>query len=177
VSRADLAPLPVGYCALGATAVAVGLIEYGGVRSPLSVGAFGVTLGQLLVAAAAVWLGRPGVLGWSLAGSAVACGVFAFLRVRDPEGRDPLWRGRSLLPAAGCWLGGLGGLGGRPVVAGLAAWILVEFACMVTLWTLGRRLPASDATRPPTGIVAAIASVPLVTGIVAALAVSLTVAA
>jgi leader peptidase (prepilin peptidase)/N-methyltransferase len=169
--------IAAGYCVLGATAVAIGLIEYGGRRSPLSVGALGAALGQLLVIVAAVWLGHRAVLGWSLVGSVIACGAFAFLRTRDPDGRDPLWRGRSLLPAAGCWLGGLGGLGVRPVVAGLAAWILVEFACMVVLWSLGRRHPAADGTLPAAGAVASITSVPLVTGIAVALAVSLTVAA
>jgi len=169
-----------GYCALGATAVAVGLIEFGGQRAPLSVGAFGVVVGQLLVVAAALWLGRWGVLWWSLFGSAVGSAVYAFLRAHDPDCRDPRWYGRSLLPAAGCWLGGLGGLGGhgaRPVVAGMAAWILAEFACMVVLSVrLGRRR-AADGTVPTGGMVLTVASVPLVTGIAVALVVSLAVAA
>jgi leader peptidase (prepilin peptidase)/N-methyltransferase len=167
----------VGYCALGATAVAVGLIEYGGQRAPLSVGAAGASLGQVLVVGAAVWIGHPAVLVWSLVGTVAACALFAFLRMRDPDGQDPMWRGRSLLMAAGCWLGGLGGIAGRPVVAGVAAWILAEFASLVVLWSLRRRHATADGSSPARGVLASVASVPLVTGIAVALAVSLTVAA
>ena len=38
--------------------------------------------------------------------------VFGVLRGADPECRDPRWHGRALLPATGCWLGGVGAVTG-----------------------------------------------------------------
>jgi leader peptidase (prepilin peptidase)/N-methyltransferase len=165
--------LTAGYCVLAATAIAVCLIEFGGSRSPLSVGAAGAGLGQVLVVASAVWLGRWAVLGWSLAGLLVASLLFAVLRLRDPDCRDPRTRGRTLLPVAGCWLGGLGGV---PTVAGLAALILSAFVCLVVLWSGTRRGQTSAGGSGVRRWIRSVASVPLVTGIAVALAVSLTVA-
>lgn len=165
--------LSAGYCVLSATAIAVGLIEAGGMRAPLSVGATGGALGQALIVACAAWLERWAVLGWSLAGLLAGSLVFAVLRVRDPDCRDPWGHGRTLLPVAGCWLGGLGG---RPTVAGLAGWIVGAFGCLVVLWAGARRDRSSDSERRDGGWFRSVVSVPLVTGIVVAMAVSLTVA-
>ncbi|MGD0880594.1 MAG: prepilin peptidase [Acidimicrobiales bacterium] len=165
--------LSAGYCVLAATAIATALIEVGGTRAPLSVAATGGALGQLLVVATAAWLERWAVLGWSLAGLVAGSLVFAVLRVRDPDCRDPRGHGRTLLPVAGCWLGGLGA---RPAVAGLAGWILAAFACLVVLWILTRRHRSTGAGSGHGGWIRSIASIPLVTGIVVAMAVSLTVA-
>jgi hypothetical protein len=68
---------------------------------------------------------------------------------------------------------------GAAVVAGTASWILAEAACLVVLWAAlgwsaaarqGRDDPDAAPPRPP------VVSVPLATGIVVALAVSLVVA-
>jgi leader peptidase (prepilin peptidase)/N-methyltransferase len=171
--------LTAGYCVLAATAISVGLIEYGGRRSPLSVGAIGVTVGEVLVVVAAAWLARWSVLEWSLVGLVVGTLVFGVLRTRDPDCGDPRWHGRTLLPVAGCWLGGLGGMGApRATVAGLAGWILAEFACLLVLWAtrVRGRQTGADGTGAPASPAVPIASVPLVTGVIVALVVSLTVA-
>ena len=61
------------------------------------------------------------------------------------------------------------------VVAGLAGWVLASFACLVSIWMsvrLEQRVHDGGGThRPPV-----VATAPLVTGIVVALAVSLGVA-
>jgi leader peptidase (prepilin peptidase) / N-methyltransferase len=168
-----------GYCVFAATAISVGLIEYGGSRAPLSVGAIGVALGEVLVVVATAWLARWSVLGWSLVGFAVGAVAFAVLRVRDPDCRDPRWHGRTLLPVAGCWLGGIGGANvPRATVAGLAGWILAEFACLLVLWATRDRARqlGEDGTDTSVSPLVSIASVPLVTGALVALLVSLTVA-
>lgn len=196
----------VAYCILSATAIAIALIEYGGQRAPLSVGAIGTLIGQVLIAGAAVWTHRWDMLAWSLVGAVAGAIVYALLRRQDPQCRDPRFHGRSLLPLAGCWLGGLGGSGGvvgsgglsagragaAPVLAGLAAWIIGELICLVVVWT-GVRSNGSRAVHgmhegvqdsgpagSPDGSQSRrpgpISSTPLVTGIVLALVVSLTVA-
>jgi leader peptidase (prepilin peptidase)/N-methyltransferase len=171
--------LTAGYCALAAATIAGALIEFGGSRTPLSVGAVGTGVGLVFVVVAALWLDRWPVAVWSLVGVAAGAVVFGVLRANDPGCRDPLWHGRALLPGAGCWLGGIGGVSGTAVVAGAAAWILAEAACLVVLWAT-LRAPSVSRTddgggggapgQPP------VASVPLVTGIVVALVVSLIVA-
>jgi leader peptidase (prepilin peptidase) / N-methyltransferase len=172
-----------GYCALAATALAVALIEFGGTRAPLSVGAIGAALGLVLIVVAAAWLSRWPVLAWSLVGWVVGLVVLAGLRGADPDALDGRWHGRTLLPVAGGWLGGLGGTGrAGAVVAGAAGWILAEFACLVVLWALRRHgdrgtpgAPAGSAASP-TSAMESVVRVPLVVGILVALTVSLTIA-
>ncbi len=161
--------LTAGYCLLAATTISVVLIEYGGTRAPLSVGAVGAGCGELLVVVAALWIGRDAIAVWSAVGLAVGALILALLRAIDPDCRDPRWFGRTLLPAVGCWLGGLGGASGAAVVAGLAAWILVAFGCLTVVW-------ASSRTRPSEAWEVPVASQPMVTGMVAAMVVSLLVA-
>lgn len=178
-----------GYCILAAAAIAVALIEYGGQRAPLSVAAVGTAIGQVLIAVAAIWTHRWGIVTWSLVGAAVGSVAFAVLRRRDPDCGDPRFYGRTLLPLAGCWLGGLGGVtragraDGVPVLAGLVAWILAELVCLVIVWAGLRTDREGSAHGGQDGAEGApgrrpgpIWSTPLVTGIVAALVVSLTVA-
>jgi leader peptidase (prepilin peptidase)/N-methyltransferase len=172
--------LTAGYCVLAAATIAGALIEYGGSRTPLSVGAVGAGLGLVLVGAAGLWLGHWPVALWSLVGTVAGTVAFAVLRTGDPDCRDPLWHGRALLPAAGCWLGGVGGVSGTAVVAGTAAWILAEAACLVVLWAALRRSVGggtADGDRARPSGQPPVASVPLVTGVVVALVVSLIVAA
>jgi leader peptidase (prepilin peptidase) / N-methyltransferase len=161
-----------GYCILAATAIAVSLIEFGGVRSPLNVGAVGTGLGALLFVVAAGWLGGWAAVDWFLVGLLAGVIVLAVSRVRDPDCVDLWGRGRTMLPLFGCWLGGLGGW---PALAGLAAWSVVAFACVLVL--ARERVRTARASGSTTGRpVVGIASVPLVTGVVVALAVSLVVA-
>jgi leader peptidase (prepilin peptidase)/N-methyltransferase len=169
--------LTAGYCVLAATAIAAALIEYGGSRTPLSVGAFGAGLGTVLVLAAALWLGRDAVAVWTVVGLVAGAGAFAGLRGLDPECRDPRWHGRALLPGTGCWLGGIGATSGTAVAAGAAAWVLAAFACLVVLWAAGRRAVHAGSGGvtggPPAASMVPVASTPLVTGMVVAMAVSL----
>jgi leader peptidase (prepilin peptidase)/N-methyltransferase len=161
-----------GYCVLAATALSIGLIEVSGQRAPLAVGAIGTGLGALLLV--------PGLLvvhrGADLIGAAIGlvAGVVAFaaLRAHDPDCSDARFHGRTALPLAGLWLGGLGG---RAVVAGLAGWVLASFACLVSIW-ISVRLEQRAGDGGGTHRAPALAGVPLVTGIVVALAVSLGVA-
>lgn len=162
--------LTAGYCALAATALAVALVEFGGRRSPLSIAAVGGALGQVLVLGAAAWLGRWPVLAWSLVGAVAGVLVLAGLRATDGDARDPRWHGRTLFPVVGCWLGGIGGAGAAgSVVAGTAAWILAECACLVVLWA-GTR----GGWTPPVPV-SSVVSAPLVVGVLVALVVSLTI--
>jgi len=100
--------ISAGYCALAATIIAVGLIEYDGQRAPLSVAAIGTALGQIIIVAGGSWLHLWRLVGGSLAGVALATVVFGLLRRCDPDCLDPRGHGRSALLVAGCWAGGLG---------------------------------------------------------------------
>lgn len=173
-----------GYCILAATAIAVALIEYGGTRSPLSVAATGAALAEAALVAPAPWIGHWAVPGLSLVGLAAAVLVYAVLRVRDPQCRDPRAHGRSLVLVAGIWLGGLAGVGSRgarPVVWGAVAALLAALVCLVVLWLgtrFGREEGREEGRDGPAGPrwAVRIAVVPLVTAILASLVVSLTIA-
>ena len=172
--------LTPGYGVLAATAIAAALIEYGGSRTPLSVGAIGAGLGTGCIVVAALWLGGDAVAVWSVVGLVAGAAAFGVLRGADPGCGDPRWHGRALLPAAGCWLGGVGAVEGSAAVAGAAAWVLAEFACLLALWVAGRRRVRSASGEAPGGRPEApmlpVASAPLVTGMVVAMVVSLIVA-
>jgi leader peptidase (prepilin peptidase)/N-methyltransferase len=173
------APPTGGYCVLAATGIAIGLIEYGGQRSPLYVGAVGTLAGLTLIVVVATWFEQWAVVGWAVAGTLAGALVLAALRTADPECGDARWHGRTLLPVAGCWLGGIGGAGAsHAVVAGGAALVLAEFACLVVVWM--RRGHAGSPDDRPAGpelrILGRVAGTPLVTGILAALVVSLAIA-
>ena len=156
----------VGYCALAATAVSIALIEWGGKRAPLSVGSVGVGIGVVLLVPGLLVIHRGVDLVWVAVGLVAGSILFSALRTADPDCLDTRGHGRTLLPSAGVWLGGLGG---RAVVAGLAGWIITSFVCLIVVWAIGR---SGRGRSLPT-----IAATPLVTGVVVALAVSLGVAA
>jgi leader peptidase (prepilin peptidase)/N-methyltransferase len=163
-----------GYCVLAATAFSIALIEYGGQRSPLSVGAAGTGLGALLLVPGLLVVHHDSALVRAFVGLAIGGVIFGILRVRDPDCRSALHHGRTALPLVGLWLGGLGW---RPTVSGLAAWVLASFACMVTIRLFQRGDEAEGSVGRTARSISAIATVPLVSGIIVALAVSLGVAA
>jgi leader peptidase (prepilin peptidase) / N-methyltransferase len=159
-----------GYCVLTAGMIAVGLIEYGGLRAPLSVAAVATGLAELVIVIGAGWRQHWWTVAGSLLGTAAALVLYAVLRRLDPECLDARGHGRSALLIAGCWTGGLGAL---PVAVGAAAWIVTYFACMTGAWSVARprsgtaRAPEPMSTLPP------ILAAPLVSAIGVALAASL----
>lgn len=118
----------IGYCGLAATMITIACVEYGGLRSPLSIAATGVALSEaaLLVASGLQRHWRVG-LG-SVIGLALGVVLYAVLRSRDPECSDHRGHGRSALLVAGSWIGGLGTLS---IVVGLATSAVVFLACLV----------------------------------------------
>jgi leader peptidase (prepilin peptidase)/N-methyltransferase len=162
--------LSVGYCILTATMIAVGLIEYGGQRAPLSVAAIGTGAALVLIVAGAGWEAHWSIAIGALLGSLAAMLIFALLRSADPQCTDPRSVGRTAILLAGCWVGGLG-IG--PTAIGVAAWIVVYFSCMVgdrlvrrAKFGAGSALNSEDAMPP-------VLAAPLITAIAAAMAASL----
>ena len=135
-----------GYCCLSASMIAVGLIEFGGKRSPLSVAAIGTGAALLLIVIGAGWHHQWRIVVGSLAGTLVAAIAFAALRGADPNCSDPVARS-VCTAAAGCWLGGLGLV---PTATGAGFWILTYFVWMVGAWAVAKRAPefASDTYIP-----------------------------
>jgi leader peptidase (prepilin peptidase)/N-methyltransferase len=162
-----------GYCVLAATATAVALVEYGGQRSPLAVGAIGTLLGALLLIPGLLVAHRPGALAWMLVGLALGSAIVLTLRTFDPDCLDVRAHGRTALALAGAWLGGLAG---RPTVAGLTAWVMASSGCLLVVWAVRQGHGHAGEGRPAPRIPTVVAA-PLVTGIAVALAVSLGVAA
>jgi leader peptidase (prepilin peptidase) / N-methyltransferase len=165
--------ISAAYCVLAASMIAVGLIEYGGRRAPLSVAAVGTTLALSVILVGGGWQQRWATVIGSLVGTVVAVAVYALLRHSDPDSGDPRGHGRSALLMAGCWSGGLGL---AATAAGIACWILVYLSCMVGAWALARQSVHAggpqldlDHASPP------LTAAPLITAIVAAMAVSLVV--
>ena len=95
--------LSAGYCILTATMIAVGLIEYGGQRAPLSVAAIGTGAALVLIVAGAGWEGDWSIAIGSLLGSLAASLIFALLRSADPQSADPRGVGRTAILVAGCY--------------------------------------------------------------------------
>jgi hypothetical protein len=165
--------IAAAYCVLAATMIAVGLIEYGRQRAPLSVAAVGTILALSVILVGGGWQQRwPTVFG-SLIGTVAAVAACALLRHADPSSADPRGHGRSALLMAGCWVGGLGP---AAIATGTACGILVYFSCLVGAGALARQSvgvggPQLDPEHGPPPLVA----VPLVTALAAAMAVSLVV--
>ncbi len=162
--------LSVAYCCLAASMVAVGLIEYSGKRSPLSVAAIGTTVGLLIMVIGASWKHLWAIVGGSLSGTVIASVILLILRSTDPECTDPRQYGRTALLIAGCWEGGLGL---RPAGIGVAVWIVTYFLCMVTHWSMTRKLLRAGATPPSAPRVFPALEAPLVTSLAIAMAASL----
>jgi leader peptidase (prepilin peptidase)/N-methyltransferase len=167
--------IAAAYCVLAASTIAVGLIEYGGQRAPLSVAAVGTTLALAVILVGGGWQQRWATVVGSLVGTVVAVAAYALLRHSDPDSVDPREHGRSALLMAGCWSGGLGL---AATAAGVACWIVVYLFCMVGAWEHARQAlrvggpspdPGPDHGPPP------IVTAPLITAIAAAMAVSLVV--
>src|ERR1700676_2526362 len=165
--------IAAAYCVLAASMIAVGLIEYGGQRAPLSVAAVGTTVALAVILVGGGWQHRWGTVIGSLVGAVVAVTTFALLRHGDPDCADPRGHGRSALLVVGCWSGGLGL---AATVAGATSWTVVYLSCMVGVWTLARQAvrvggprPSPDHGSPP------VVATPLITAIAAAMAVSLVV--
>jgi len=163
--------ISAGYCALAATIIAVGLIEYDGQRAPLSVAAIGTALGQIIIVAGGSWLHLWRLVGGSLAGVALATVVFGLLRRCDPDCLDPRGHGRSALLVAGCWAGGLGLV---PAAVGATVWTLAYFLCMVGASTITRhRTGSGDRSRPSMSATHPLLGTPLVTSLTLAMLASL----
>ncbi len=138
------------YCCLAATMIAVGLIEYGGKRSPLSVAALGTVTAQVIIVIGAGVQGKWRIVDGSLVGTSIAVIAYAVLRSVDPECRDPRGHGRSVLLVAGCWVGGLGLW---PTAVGAGVWIATYSVCMMGAWSVarptGRRRERIQCHLPP----------------------------
>ena len=165
--------IAAAYCVLAATMIAVGLIEYGGQRAPLSVAAVGTTLALSIILVAGGWQQRWPIVFGCLIGTVAAVAVNAVLGHANSDSGDPRGHGRSALLMAGCWLGGLGPIA---IAAGIACGILAYLSCLVGAGTLPRQSvrvggPQLDPDRGPPAFLAA----PLITAIAAAMAVSLVV--
>jgi leader peptidase (prepilin peptidase) / N-methyltransferase len=114
-----------GMCALGATALALAVIELDGLPSPAAVSLIGTGLGTVLLSAAAIADGRWWHLGGMLIGTAVASAVVAgsWRAQRGHAGRTVPW---ALLPGGAVmgWAGAVGASVGvvtsALVVAGLS---------------------------------------------------------
>jgi leader peptidase (prepilin peptidase) / N-methyltransferase len=162
--------LSAAYCCLAAAMVAVSLIEYDGQRAPLSVAAIGTGVALVIIVADAFWRHHWHIAVGSLIGTVVASAVFAVLRVADPECLDPRGHGRSALLIAGCWTGGLGV---RPIVIGVTAWIVTYLFCMVGAWRSARTRSTIGAGPGPNPKVHPVLAAPLVSAIAVGLAASL----
>jgi leader peptidase (prepilin peptidase) / N-methyltransferase len=158
------------YCCLAAAMVAVGLIEYGGQRTPLSVAAIGTGAAQVIIVLGAGWQHHWRIVGGSLIGTLTALIAFAALRSADPDCDDPRQHGRSALLLAGCWLGGLG-LG--PTAVGAGFWIVTYFFCMVGAWRTTRQRSVPGSEQISGRVAHPILGTPLVSAIAVALAASL----
>ncbi len=162
--------MAAAYCVLAAGMIAVGLIEYGGQRAPVSVAAIATTSAQVIIVVGAGWHHHWWTVGGSLAGTAVALVLYATLRAADPDCADPRGHGRSALLLAGCWVGGLGAV---PLAIGAAAWIVTYFSCMVGAWSTARERSATAPLPSERRAIHPILAVPLVSAISVALVASL----
>ena len=165
--------MAVAYCVLAASMIAVGLIEYGGRRAPLSVAAVGTTLALTVILVGGGWQQRWATVVGSLVGTVFALAVTAILSHGDPEGADPRGHGRSALLIAGCWSGGLGL---EATAAGAVFWILVYLSCTMGVGALARQsVRAGGPGLGPGPQLPPFVATPLITAIAAAMAVSLAV--
>ena len=170
--------MAAAYCALVATVIAVGLIEYGGQRSPVVVAVIGTGLAEVIIVLCGAWQHHWAAVIGSMVGSMVALVGYSALRGVDPDGSDPRGRGRSALLPAACWVGGLG-----PVAAtvGVSAWIVAYLACIGGAWALSSQPVAiggaSIGSGRATHFAHPVLETPLVTAVVVAMAAALAVGA
>jgi leader peptidase (prepilin peptidase) / N-methyltransferase len=163
----------IGYCGLAATVVAIACIEYGGIRSPLSVAAVGTGGSEAAVLVAAGLHQHWRIAMGSIVGLVLAVGLFSVLRMLDPTCTDSRAHGRSALLVAGAWLGGL------PVVAivvGTASSVGIYLACLAGARLLESKPPGGDRVGRGGRAAPSVLATPLVTAICVALVVSLVIA-
>lgn len=158
------------YCILGAGMIAVGLIEYGGQRAPVSVAAITTAIAQLIIVIGAGWQHHWWTVGGSLIGTTLALFLYATLRATDPDCNDPRGHGRTALLLAGCWIGGLGALS---LAVGASVWIVSYFVCMVGAWSMTKERSRTAQRSLQTVAINPILATPLVSAITAALVASL----
>jgi leader peptidase (prepilin peptidase)/N-methyltransferase len=166
------------YCALAATVIAVGLIEYGGQRSPFVVAVIGTGLAEVVIVMSGAWQHHWTATVGSAVGTVVALVGYGALQTVDPDGSDPNGRGRSVLLPAACWVGGLG-----PVAAtvGVSAWIVIYLACVCGAWILSSQPApiggASVGSGRATHFAHPALDTPLVTAVLVAMVAALAVGA
>jgi leader peptidase (prepilin peptidase)/N-methyltransferase len=170
--------LAAAYCALAATVIAVGLIEYSGQRSPVAVAGIGTGLAEVVIVLSGAWEHHWTAVIGSVVGSVVALVAYGALRGVDPDGTDLWGRGRSALLPAACWVGGLGPVA---ATAGASAWIVAYLACIAGAWALSSQ--AAAVSGPPVGsgratyVAHPVLETPLVTAVVVAMVAALAVGA
>jgi leader peptidase (prepilin peptidase) / N-methyltransferase len=165
--------IAIGYCGLAGTMISVACIEYGGIRSPLSIAAIGTGLSETAIVVTAGLHRDWRVALGSLVGSALAGGLFAVLRGLDPECTDSRGHGRTALLVAGAWIGGLDLVA---VVAGMACSIGIYVLCLAGTRVLTHSAPTRDRFGRAGRAVPPAIAVPLVSAIAVGLVVSLVVA-
>lgn len=181
--------LTIAYCVLASTVIAIGLIESQGLRTPLAVAAIGAAIGDIAVVAGAAADRHWSVVLGAQVGLGVGIASFAVLRHFDPTCDRPVGHGRGALVVAGCWLGGTGRLGST---LGLGVGVAVLLGCILLRQVSATApdgpapagsAPAGSASEIPPARqnrrrwVRRVTQLPLLTGVVAALATSLIVIA
>ncbi len=165
--------LAAAYCVLAAAMIAVGLIEYGGQRAPLSVAAVGTGLAQTIIVVGGAWQHRWTVVVGSMAGTVVALAVCGLLHAGDADTTDARWYGRSGLVLVGCWAGGLG-LAATTVA--VSSGMVTYLACMVGARATTRSaVSTGGAPMVPDRRLHPVLGTPLVTAIAVAMVASLAV--
>ncbi len=159
------------FCSLAAGMLAVALIEYEGHRAPLGVAGAATGLAMVLFGIDAALTHRWWALGTPLLGALAGMVAIVVLRVADPTCEDHRGHGRTALLLAACWFGGLSG---RPALAGVATWIVAYFAGMTaTALTARRRVVAGGSGTRSSPEIPVVFTTPLVSALIAAMAVSL----
>jgi leader peptidase (prepilin peptidase)/N-methyltransferase len=169
----DGSSVTIGYCGLAASTISVACIEFGGIRSPLSVAAVGTGVSEVAIVVAAGLHEDWRIAVGSIVGFAIAAALFALLRTVDPDCADSRGHGRTGLLVAGAWFGGLGSV---PIVVGVASLTGTYLLCLVGARLVTRDSPTrARAGRVRRAVPPALAT-PLVTAICVGLVVSLVVA-
>ena len=83
--------LAAAYCVLAASMIAVGLIEYGGQRAPISVAAIGTGLAQVIIVIGGVWQHRWSVVVGSLVGCSCGVAAYAIVSAGRIRRERPAW--------------------------------------------------------------------------------------
>ncbi|MHB1516872.1 MAG: prepilin peptidase [Acidimicrobiales bacterium] len=162
------------FCSLAAGVLAVALIEHDRHRAPLGVAGAATGLAMVLFGIDAALARRWWALGTPLLGALAGMTAIVVLRVADPACEDRRGHGRTALLLAACWLGGLGG---RPALAGVATGTVAYIACMTaTVLIARRRVVASGSGTRSSPEIPVIFATPLVSALIAAMAVSLVAA-